>query len=636
MKPTPRNLGALAATCAAMLAILVAVLAAHAIEKRSARSVRLALDAGGHHWAQVATDGLQVMLTGTAPSESARFRALASSGAVIDSRRVIDLMEVADSTDIGAPEYTLEILRNGDGISLIGLVPSEEAHAAIVDRLTGLTGEGTVTDMLETAEHAQPEGWQDAVDFGLEAMESLSRSKISVTARRVAIMAISNSASEKARIEADLRKNAPDGLELALDISAPRPVIAPFTLRFVADAHGLRFDACSANDERARDRILAAAVAAGMSGKAVCTIGLGVPSPDWAQAVEMGIRAVAELGAAVITFSDADISLSADPDVGTEAFDKAVGELESNLPAVFSLKAQLTKPSTEADSDQGAPVFTALRKPDSTVELRGRLPDPLTREAVESYARARFGTDAVYAATRLDGDLPKGWSVRVLAALESLGELDSGTVTVRADKVIVTGTTTLAEARGEIARILTGRLGEGQDLEIDVTYVPVEEPEETGPTPEACVAGINTALAERKIEFEPGSARIAGSADDTLDRIAELLRDCADAPIEIGGHTDSQGSEEMNLNLSRARAQAVVQALMARRILTGNLTAMGYGETAPVADNGTEAGRERNRRIEFRLLTVAADGTVAPIVLTPAKDTPRPKKRPDTLAGTDD
>jgi OOP family OmpA-OmpF porin len=88
----------------------------------------------------------------------------------------------------------------------------------------------------------------------------------------------------------------------------------------------------------------------------------------------------------------------------------------------------------------------------------------------------------------------------------------------------------------------------------------------------------------------------------------------------------------MNLNLSRARAQSVVQALMGRRVLTGNLTAVGYGETLPIAPNDTEDGREQNRRIEFRLLRIAEDGTTVPMALVPGPDTPRPKPRP---GGTD-
>ncbi len=73
--------------------------------------------------------------------------------------------------------------------------------------------------------------------------------------------------------------------------------------------------------------------------------------------------------------------------------------------------------------------------------------------------------------------------------------------------------------------------------------------------------------------------------------------------MEIAGHTDSQGREEMNLALSRSRADAVLAALMARRVLTSSLTAKGYGEAEPIADNATEEGREANRRIEFRLRT---------------------------------
>ena len=58
----------------------------------------------------------------------------------------------------------------------------------------------------------------------------------------------------------------------------------------------------------------------------------------------------------------------------------------------------------------------------------------------------------------------------------------------------------------------------------------------------------------------------------------------------------------MNEQLSQARADSVLNAIMERRVLTSNLTAKGYGETRPIADNDTEEGREANRRIEFKLV----------------------------------
>jgi OOP family OmpA-OmpF porin len=86
-----------------------------------------------------------------------------------------------------------------------------------------------------------------------------------------------------------------------------------------------------------------------------------------------------------------------------------------------------------------------------------------------------------------------------------------------------------------------------------------------------------------------------------MDEIAELLQLCGDIPLVIAGHTDSQGREEMNLQLSQDRAQAVADALRQRRVLTASYEVRGYGEEQPIASNDTEEGREANRRIEFKL-----------------------------------
>ena len=92
-----------------------------------------------------------------------------------------------------------------------------------------------------------------------------------------------------------------------------------------------------------------------------------------------------------------------------------------------------------------------------------------------------------------------------------------------------------------------------------------------------------------------------------IDTLAELLRFCGPLRIEIGGHTDSQGREEMNLDLSQKRADTVLTELRMRRVVTAGFTATGYGESQPIADNGNEDGREANRRIEFSLIAVATD-----------------------------
>lgn len=589
------------------IAVVVASIVVGAIERRTAQEVRSALTLEGQDWVSVEADGLLVRLTGTAETEATRFRALSVAGTVVDAARVIDAMEVRPAAQMRPPDFSVEILRNDDGISLIGLIPAAEDREAVVTRLSDLAGAGRVSDMLETADYPTPETWQAALDFGLASLSRLPRSKISITPERVTITAITESAAEKSRLEADLTREAPPGLRLTLELSAPRPVITPFTLRFLIDAAGARFDACSADTESARTSILAAAVAAGATGKSDCTIGMGVPSPRWTEAVEASIAALAELGAGSLTFSDADISLIAAETVAQSDFDRVIGELERALPDAFSLTAVLTP---KADTtERGPPEFMATLDPAGQLRMRGRLTDERVRALVESFAAARFGgAGRVYNAARLDPELPEGWPVRVLAALEALDELASGSVLVRPDLVRISGQTGSPGANAEIARLLAEKLGQGKKFEIEVTYVETLDPVAALPTPEECVARVNAILTERKITFAPGSSEIAGDALDTLDLLAEALKDCAEVRMEIGAHSDSQGREEMNLNLSQTRADAVLNGLLARRVLTSNLSAVGYGESRPIADNDTEEGREANRRIEFTLVLPEEEG----------------------------
>ncbi len=585
---------------AAGAAVLAATAAVSVIERSSKASIQSELTGEGLAWTGVSTDGLQVTLSGTAPDEATRFRAVSIAGQVVDPTRVIDMMQVRAGEIVGPPAFMVEILRNDSGISLIGLAPAAMDRAEVMDRVGGISAGAPVTDLLETASYPAPPGWSDAVEFALDALGVLPRAKISVAADAVSITAIAESRDQRQSWEDSLRAAAPEAVTLTLDISAPRPVITPFTLRFLIDESGPRFDACSAYSEEGRARILAAAEAAGLAG-ARCTLGLGVPSPRWADAAALSITALSQLGQGSVTFSDADITLVAAMGTPEPLFDRVVGELESALPDVFSLHAVLPEPE-DREEEAVAPEFVATLSPEGLLQLRGRITNDRLRTAVEGFARARFGGAEIYVAMRTDPDLPDGWAARVLASLQALSFLENGSATVTPEFVSIQGKTGLEDATAEISRLLSAQLGSAQDFGIDVAYEERLDPVADLPTPEECVAQINAILDARQITFAPGSADIDSSAQDTITKIAEAMRDCQDVPMEIGGHTDSQGRETMNQRLSQSRAESVLSALLARRVLTNNLTARGYGETQPIADNDTEEGREANRRIEFRLL----------------------------------
>ena len=101
------------------------------------------------------------------------------------------------------------------------------------------------------------------------------------------------------------------------------------------------------------------------------------------------------------------------------------------------------------------------------------------------------------------------------------------------------------------------------------------------------------------VSFQAGSNSIAGGSAEYLDQVAQLLKDNPDKRIRIEGHTDDTGPASVNLRLSQERALAVARYLESLNVSSAQLIAKGYGSTQPIADNATESGRARNRRIEI-------------------------------------
>ena len=584
----------------ACISIVAARFSVTAIEDHSRTSVRDTLDGKGMVWAEVDAYGLQVFLAGTAPTEADRFKALSVAGSVVDAARLIDQMDIADAAVIAPPRFSVEILRNDAGISLIGLIPADTDRDALLADISKATDGAEIADFMEAADYPHPDTWAGALRYAVRSLKHLPRTKISVAADRVVITAMADSAEAKGQIESSLAKSVPQDVQLALAISAPRPVITPFSLRFLIDEDGARFDACSADTDEARVRILLAAREGGLQGQAECTIGLGVPSQQWAHAAELAIAAIGELGHGSVTFSDADISLLAAQGTPRRVFDDVIGELETSLPDVFVLHAVL--PESLTDSAPVDPEFVATLSPEGLVHIRGRVGSKETRDTVDSFAKARFTSDAVHTTTRIAEGLPRNWPLRILTALETLSYLSNGAVTVTPDNLVVSGNTGRKEANAMIAGMLSEKLGEAEQFSIDVTYREALDPIASIPTPDECEERVAQMQINRKIGFEPGSATIDASGVQIMDDIADILKQCGEIRMEIGGHTDSQGREVMNEELSQARAQAILNELRQRRVLTSTITAKGYGESQPIADNKTEDGREANRRIEFRLI----------------------------------
>ena len=110
------------------------------------------------------------------------------------------------------------------------------------------------------------------------------------------------------------------------------------------------------------------------------------------------------------------------------------------------------------------------------------------------------------------------------------------------------------------------------------------------------------ALAAKGINFETGKAVITAGSFKSLDDLVTLLNSYPGASVEIQGHTDNNGTPESNKTLSQDRANSVKRYLSAGGVSEARMTAVGYGQEMPLADNKTEAGKTKNRRVDFKLV----------------------------------
>ncbi len=176
------------------------------------------------------------------------------------------------------------------------------------------------------------------------------------------------------------------------------------------------------------------------------------------------------------------------------------------------------------------------------------------------------------------------------------GELPTRTDVIAADAV--------AKSIAEVAFVQNNLSHPGDSADIPVPG----EPRGTTAIGSASSADLQlqlqlaTVAAVSPIVFEQRSFEITPESQATLDQVIQILVENPDVRVEVGGHTDSSGDPEANELLAQDRADSVMASLVAAGIEERRLTAVGYGDSRPIASNELPDGRARNRRIEFLIL----------------------------------
>lgn len=222
--------------------------------------------------------------------------------------------------------------------------------------------------------------------------------------------------------------------------------------------------------------------------------------------------------------------------------------------------------------------------------ISGQVPDEATRQAILAKVKSIYGENVVDQMQVANVKTPPEWRQTVLNSIQpQLKNVSKGRLDFAGTTISLSG-----KIADEAARSSLSQFGQGipsvykvkQQLEISATEQKV----------------IDQALANRIVEFESGSAVLTVAGQKILDEMATAMLKVGNKPVKIIGHTDSQGNPTTNLGLSLQRANAVKDYLIAKGVSQSLLSTEGLGSTKPVADNTTDEGRKRNRRIEFDVL----------------------------------
>ncbi|MCF6272471.1 MAG: OmpA family protein [Rhodobacteraceae bacterium] len=570
------------------------------LEEGRQAEMEQAFYAGGIEWANAEADGFLLTLSGEAPTGEDQERAL-KIGRLIFAENLQDATTTRQPTISRPPDRPpfLEILKNGNDLSFIGTLPEGESQQVLAKYIAALGAETRVTDVSVTTGSAPP-SWLPAFEYALRIASLTHQSIINVSPGAVVLEAVPLSASWQPGFEEMAAKLRPEGVSFTVDIATARQIISPYV--FSLDIAAPEVATCTAQDEAVAARIYSS-VEQIIGTPITCDIGIGAPSRQWFEAVKAGLAALSTLGGGRLDIIDADMTLTAPETVSAEDFERAVQVLGFALPGGFTLQASRDEPSPDVAIEESRPIaFTATLSDEGQVQIEGSVKNALTREVVMRFSEAKFGYGLVEDRLWLEENLPDGWQVRVFALIEALALLNEGKAEMTPATLEISGDASFENPAIELKKTLLAAYGPEQPR-LDITYTaPPAGSEGPGLDPRLCVSRITSLLAGNGIAFAPSSAVISDPSLPTIAAIADILTQCRTARIEIGGHTDSQGREVMNRTLSQSRADAVLDAVLARNLLLGDITAKGYGEAEPIADNGTEAGRTRNRRIEFKLL----------------------------------
>ena len=522
----------------------VAVQAEHSrLERDLAERARLALVEGGFTWAQAEFKARDALLMGRAPQEGEPGKAADALAAVWGVRVVDNKADLLDK----AEKYVWIASRRNNRIRLSGYAPSIDTRRAILG-VTKASFPGFEIVDRTTLARGSPSSdvWLAGVSFALKQLTGIKRGDVRLEDLGLTVTGQAEDVTAYRTIKQALANSVPKGINVTAD-RVTAPVASPYMWAAHSADGRLVLSGHVPNDAVRAD--LVAAAKQGLPRAAIVDQmqpGEGAPQ-GWADMAVAILREMGRLEGGAADMKDATLVVSG------MARDAATAEavratLRAAVPATIKLTDQI---QVKEPPPPALPPPTVLPPERTEAPAKGpEVPSPARTDTAAQSAPPPSVVPPERAETPAKGP-EAAPAARTDAAAQSAPP----------------------------------------------ALPPVEGPAMV--RARACEEQLKSVAAAGHILFRLASAELEGTSFQTLDKLAEAAKSCPGMRIEVGGHASSEGSVELNQQLSLRRARSVVAYLVHAGVDVAQLEPIGHGAAQPVAPNDGSPSMARNRRIEF-------------------------------------
>ena len=607
------------------LAVMAIVSMRSTIEADLLARTRDALKKAGIDWAELQTEVRDLKLAGKALDEAEQAKAFKIVDETWGTRSVINAATLIDKAD----KYVWNATKTDNRVQLGGFVPSEKARAQVLAAVkAGMPG-ATVQDGMKLARGAPAvDPWIAGIGFAAKQLGQLKAGKAELEQMALTVTGEAPSGAVLTAVKTALATGLPRGVSLKQE-AIKAPVIKPYTWAAKLAGDQLVLTGYVASD-KVRSDVVTAARQAAPKAKVVDQMQLGEGAPaDFVQAVTSALGGFQTLIEGSAEARDATMVLQGLAETAADA-DHSRAALR-RAPQSFRVSDQIR----HREPPRASPYVTGAAIDGGTVVLTGHVPGEEQRKAVLAAVTQRFGGKAIRDQMQLASGQAPGWRKCVDAGLAALQKLGNGRATLTDRRLEVAGRTdaepiaqslpaevqaaTQGDCDPDVRLTLENKAAPLAAPAVDEVRVRAEAEARARAQAEAkgraeaenraaasrqqqityCQTALASTVREGTLNFKRASAEIDPASTATLNQLAEVAKRCPNVRVEIGGHTDADGTPERNQSLSERRARAVADYLINAGVDSAHLTSVGYGETKPIAPNDTAANKALNRRIEF-------------------------------------